>query len=153
MYICEGKYDHVWPNLQRPCGHIVTILSYVPYSHICTSVRGSTTMFDPIFRDPVDLLWKLQADTMACKATITSSFCLEKGLKCWESWEITCRHKAKDITTSTAKRSKAYKENETKKTPPSPNNNNKKTTQQMMIYLKRKTGHYESDKNWNCFKL
>ena len=57
MYICEGKYDHVWPNLQRPCGHIGTILSYVPCSHICTSVRGSTTMFDPIFKDPVDTLW------------------------------------------------------------------------------------------------
>ena len=36
--------------------------------------------------------------------------CFSENLKCWEAWDTTCRHKAKDITPSTAWRSEAWKE-------------------------------------------
>ena len=40
------------------------------------------------------------ADRLAGKAALTLSqvACFSAGLKCWEAWDITCRHKAKDIT-------------------------------------------------------
>ena len=36
--------------------------------------------------------------------------CFSEDLKCWEAWDTTCGHKAKDITTSIAWRREAWKE-------------------------------------------
>jgi len=48
------------------------------------------------------------ADRLVGKAT-SQVVCFLEDLKCWEAWDTTCRHKAKDITPSIAWRREAWK--------------------------------------------
>ena len=50
-----------------------------------------------------------RADRLAGKATLTSGLLL-RDLKCWEAWDTTCGHKAKNITPSIAWRREVLKE-------------------------------------------
>ena len=79
------------------------------------------------------LIKRPSRQTGAQKAT-SQVACLSEDLKCWKTWDITCGHKAKDITALTARRREALKE-------------------ALTIFLERtRESHRQSDEHWNRFK-
>ena len=74
--------------------------------------RSTSTFKNPCGCAALDMPeWRGMADQIDWRAKQPSQVaCFSEDLKCWEAWDTTCRHKAKDLIPSTAWRREALKE-------------------------------------------